>query len=222
VRTLGADGTVLTTTYRSLRALNPARHVTLPDGAAASTLYSDRRPIGPGSEVASFDPSQPPPAIAPGVGKGSIQTRGGQPGLRFPTRPWAVRTVETLQTGTNGPDIDAVLRWVGGSKTSPSRVTGTVTNRGHQPLHRLQAQSTGGQARLPAILAPGETAQVDAPLLPITTGPPPDGKLTPPQPEETTMFAASSRAFTGPGQIAIAASTDPKAPSQEADRIAVV
>jgi len=213
VRALGADGSVLTTSYRGLAALSPAERVGLNGAGAASTLYSDQPVFAPSLGAAALaHPSGPQPPLPPGVGQGSVQTRGDSPGLRLAARPWALRTVQTLSVSGGGPTIEAALRVVGASKESPGRVTGTVTNRGREPLRELRAQLYRAQARLPARLAPGETAQVDAPMLAftgITTEAGATAKPIAPTPEDAAMFAVASRSFTAPGQIAIVGIADP-------------
>jgi len=212
VRVLGADGSVLTTSYRGFAALSPAEHVGLTGAAAASTLYSDHPVFAPARGATALDPSAPQPPLPPGLGQGSVQARGGSPGLRLPARPWALRTVQTLSVTGGGPAIEAALGVAGASKESPGRVTGKVTNRGSEPLRDLRAQIPAGQARLPARLAPGETAQVDAPILALTSsagGTNATTKLAASTPEDAAMFAVASRSFTAPGQIAIVGMADP-------------
>jgi len=133
--------------------------------------------------------------------------------------------VQTLSVSGGGPTIEAALRLVGASNESPGRVTGTVTNRGSEPLRDLRAQLPAGQARLPARLAPGETAQVDAPILAVTSSADKAHaaiRLVASTPEDAAMFAVARRSFTAPGQIAIVGMADPTAANRGRDHPAVV
>lgn len=130
----------------------------------------------------------------------------------------------------DGPALTGTLRLTGASKSSPGRLTGTVTNSGSETVRQLRAQIPEGQALLADSLAPGMTMTVDAPVLPVTSnagGPSSDAKASPkllaPTPEDTATFAVASGAMTGPGQVALVGATGPATGGDKAEhRVTVV
>jgi len=217
VKTVGASGTVLTTSYRGVRAINPTDTVEVPAGAA-DTAFTGQPLLGsPWNRV-----PLPPRPVNRGLGGGTVTTGGEHPEVRLAVRPWALRTVETLSLSDRGPDLDANLRQVDAPDApgrdpdppgsligplQPGRVQGTVTNHGPVTVRQLRAQTLEGQASLAEVLAPGETRTVDAPLVPIV-GSPTRGTL-PYSAEEAVLLAAAGGSFTGPAQVAVAGFTSP-------------
>jgi len=84
------------------------------------------------------------------------------------------------------------------------------------------AQVQEGQARLPDVLDPGATTEVDAPIVTPTVSTVFQPWEPPVTAEELAMFASAGRAFTGPGQIALAGVTgrpgETGRPAGKADR----
>jgi len=209
----GADGTVMTTTYRGVLDFNPADVVMVP-GAAASTVFSGRPVFRPVRGV--LDPLMPllgqEPRVIRGRGGGTVLAAPRAPRARRRTRRWELHTVQTLSVDLGGPRLEASLRLAGVSGNRPARLQGTVTNRGPRPIRQLRAQIREGQALLPDELKPGETLHVDASIDPVTDMVPHEGKPGA-TPEEVAMFAAGSRSFTGPAQVAVTGVTSPSAKS---------
>jgi len=224
IRKPGADGTVLTTSYRGLLARGRPETVVVPTGAT-STVFSAQPVFGAvRSEgdphltgIAPSVPGRPQPLIARGVGGGAVLSGGNRPGVRLAAGVRELRTVQTVSVGQRGPGLEATLRLKGTSAILPARVVGTVTNSGSVAIRHLRAQvqspppvhtmmGAGGQARLADVLAPGETRQIDAPIE-AGIGIAPGSGLVPR--EERVMYAAASREFTGPNQVAIVGLTDP-------------
>lgn len=208
VRTLGADGAVLNTTYRSVLDLDPPHIIEAPSGGA-STVFTGRPLFR--LVTGTFDPLRqfgPPEPISRGLGGGSVLAVTGRPHVHLPVRPWQLRTVQTVSVEHDGPRLEANLRLVGASKTSAGRVQGTVTNRGPKPVYALRAQLREGQARVSEVLNPGEMTTVDAPIVTANrsvAGP----SLLASSSEEMALFAAAGRSFTLPGQIAVVALDSP-------------
>jgi len=211
VRTVGAEGAVLTRAYRGVLEINPHRISGGPTSGAATTVFTTN-PV--------FHRTGPYPLRVSGVGGGTVRSAGGRFEVEVPTRrPWELRTTQTLSIDDHGPALDATLRQVGTS-TFTARLTGTVTNRGPVPIRSLRAQTENGQARVADIVNPGETLSVDAPVLtpiPGTAG----QHLLPAVPEEAAMFAAAAGSFTRPGQVALVGLTGPPAAQGPVHRIAV-
>jgi len=91
--------------------------------------------------------------------------------------------------------------------TEPGGLHGTVTNRGPVPIRQPRAQTLEGQASLGEVLAPGETRNVDAEIVPIVRSLE-QGPLHA-SVEESALLAAAGRSFTGPAQVAVAGITTP-------------
>ncbi|MEJ7763991.1 MAG: hypothetical protein WKF86_00685 [Acidimicrobiales bacterium] len=206
VQTLGADGTVMSTAFRGSLDIDPPGTVSVPKGGA-STVFSGRpvfRPIR-GSQLDPLRVFGPDlgEGVSRGVGGGAV-IAGERPAVRLGARRWELRTMQTVSVGGGGPAIEADLRIVGGRAPgaggSRGRVSGTVPNRGSTPVRRLRAQTLEGPARLAEVLGPGETINVDAPVIIESFG------WRDPEPvevEEVAMFTAAKRSFSGPGQIAL-------------------
>jgi len=209
VRTSGADGAVLTSTYRGVVGLRRPEVVQGAGGAALSTVFTAQPVFHPvGGLLDPLSQQGPQSPVPRGVGGGAILAGGAQPGVRLPARPWDLRTVQTLSIDQGGPSLDAALRLVGTAGTPTSRLTGTVTNRGSVPVHQVRAQIVEGQARVADELAPGATRQVDAPVITVgSTVPPRD--IGPQPPDEVAMFAAAARSTAGPGQVVLVGLTTP-------------
>jgi len=219
VRIPGADGAGLTTSYRGMLALKGSGGVVAPPGAA-STVFSASHVFGP---VEGYvDPmlnrvnGRPPvPPVARGVGGGAVSAGGEHPAVRMKRRPWELLSVQTVSVDQAGPAIEATLGRVGEPFPPPSRakvptrLKGTVTNRSAVPVRQVQAQvqGRGGKqavAHLTDLLGPGETKQVDAPILAFND----IARDRRPVPrEEAAVLAASNFAVTGPGQVVVAAVT---------------
>ncbi|MEJ7764981.1 MAG: hypothetical protein WKF86_05755, partial [Acidimicrobiales bacterium] len=202
VESVDAEGTVLASAYRGVLDIDPPESVGVPPGAA-STVFSGhpvfRRLRGQNDPLVALRQDLTRPVVR-GVGGGTVRAVAQGPEVRPSGRPWELRTVQTLSLEDTGTGVDAALRLVGASEGSPGRVKGTVTNRGLRPIRQLRAQIYEGQARLPALLGPGETVEVDAPIIaPTSQGP---GRLTATA-EEVAMFSTASRSFTAPGQVAV-------------------
>lgn len=220
IHTLGAEGAVQTATYRGSMSLDPAASVAIGPRAGASTVFSGDpvfRPVGdvldPRAQLAIGTTE-----VARGVGGGSVRTGGENPGVQLPRQPWRLRTVETVAIKPGGPAIEAELSIVG---PAPGRVTGTVTNKGVEPVRRLTAQVPDGLARLADELAPGATVEVDGPMVTIDRAA--GENLVPSTPEEESMFVAADRAFTGPNQIVLAGLTGTSGSTKrEAVRVSIV
>jgi len=213
VKMPGAEGTVLTTSYQGLVGLDLPKTLAVPSGTA-STVFSGRPLFGsvpdPVDNVSPILPAIGPVALAPvarGLGGGSVISGGGHPGVRLAARPWELRTVQSVSVDEGGPRLQAKLRLTGASTTSPTRVHGTLTNNGPAPIREMRAQTQDGQARLFDLLAPGETKAVDAPILTFGRVAA-DRRGAPPSAEDAVMFAAASRAFTGPDQVVVAGITE--------------
>lgn len=131
-------------------------------------------------------------------------------------RPWQARTVQQVSIGQSqgGGGIEAHLR-LAGTTAPPAggiRVQGRITNHTAHPLRQLRAQlPEGGQARLADMLDPGATVTFDAPIVWATRGPVEPGNEAPSL--DLLLFAAASRSFTGPGQVALVAEEAPPAGS---------
>ncbi|MEJ7765607.1 MAG: hypothetical protein WKF86_08940 [Acidimicrobiales bacterium] len=225
VHTPGADGTVLTTSYRGMFDHDPPGAVAVGPGAA-STVFSDRPVFARVDGLADQTLSRTLPnggwsPVARGRGGGAVLAGGQRPAVRLAARAWELRTLQTVSVAEGGPDLDAALHLDGASASSPGRVKGTVTNRGAVPVRQPRAQikgepeginvgpRLGGQARLGDVVFPGETMQVDAPIVPLDLlGS--DPRLVPTD-EEVAMFAAADRALSAPDRIAVFGLTQPTA-----------
>ncbi|MEJ7765658.1 MAG: hypothetical protein WKF86_09195, partial [Acidimicrobiales bacterium] len=180
--------------------------------AGASTVFSARPPYRSlGDSFYTLGAAwAPKPGISRGRGGGTVVVSPDRPALQLGSRPWQQRTVQTLSVDHAGPSIEAVLRLNGVSKASPGRLTGTVTNLGSEPLHQLKAQTYEGQAQLAEVISPGQTVDVNAALVGISVAETDRAKtLLPATEDEMVMFAAASRAFTAPGQIALVGTSTP-------------
>ncbi|MEJ7764705.1 MAG: hypothetical protein WKF86_04350, partial [Acidimicrobiales bacterium] len=204
VQALGADGTKLISTYSGIFGLDPRDAVSLGPASAAASVFTSRplfRPIGGPLDPLNGSPS-PDQVVSRGLGGGTVEAGAdGATTLRLATDPWHLRTVQTLSVGGGDPVLEAKLRLVGASKKSPGRVAGSVTNRGQTAILTLRAQIIEGQAQLADRLEPGATIEVDAPIVNISSGT--GGKVLPATPDEAAMFAAASRSFSAPGQVAV-------------------
>jgi len=204
VRTLGVNGTVLTTAYHSRLDLDPDDPVPVRPGAV-STVFSGRpvfRSVGGRLDPLLVFRSDLGEPVTLGVGGGTVLAGPERPKVRLGSRPWEQHTLQTLTLDQGGPDLEATLSLIAGSDSTPGRVQGTVTNRGATPVRQFRAQLQEGQAELSKRLGPGETIQVDTPVVTPTSRVPGPGEATATA-EEAAMYAAASRSFTGPGQIAL-------------------
>ncbi|MDQ6946741.1 MAG: hypothetical protein M3256_10865, partial [Actinomycetota bacterium] len=145
-----------------------------------------------------------------GAGGGVVRTGPMGTEVRFGSGPREVHEVETVSFTRGGPSLEAALRLVAPSGTSPARLTGSVANRGSTALHHVRAQLRGGQATLADGLAPGESRPVDAPVIAFNPVHP-DARLKPAAPQDVVAFAAASQAVTSPDQVALVATTEPTA-----------
>jgi len=207
VDTFGPGGSVLTNTYRGIVARRPSGTIDL--GRAAATSYLTAAGLRPFSQ----EELQSPGEVPRGEGGGSIGRRGDAVELHQRVRPWAARSVQTLSIRKEVGGLEAHLRLVGtvtppalgtviSGPTPDHRIQGTVTNHGSRPLRVLRAQlPEGAQVRVADTLAPGATVTIDAPVLWATTHP--TGTSPKASPDELLLFSVASRAFTGPGQLAV-------------------
>lgn len=212
VDTAGPDGTVMTNTYRATRDVEPA-----PIGAfglaGVTTTFAEPGAIRP-VLVEEVRPGGPE---ARGAGGGSVTQSPGGFEVRTTAQPWQARTVQTVAFDQRAGGLDAHLRITGTSRSpgEGARVSGTVTNHGSRPVRDLRAQlPEGAQARLTKELAPGAAITVDAPL--VKAVPRGGGSALRAPPPDLLLFAAASRAFTRPGQIALVGLGQPSPPSGSA------
>jgi len=198
--TLGPDGTVLTNTYRTVRQLRPGPVQAL-GAEAATTMFTEAGSVRP-----ILVEERPEPGVAPRKrpGGGVLTHTATGVGLPAPKGPWVPVSVQTITVGQQAGGLEAHLRLVGTARPPADgvKITGTVTNHSTQPLRQLRAQlPQGAQAHLADNLAPGATIKIDAALLwakQVSAG-----SIETASRDDLLMFAAASRAFTRPGQIAL-------------------
>lgn len=151
--------------------------------------------------------------VVRGIGGGAVVFGGERQGVQLEAQPWELRTVQTVSVGEGGADLEVKLRSSATSAISPGRVLGTVTNRGRSSIRQLRAHTQEGQAHLVEVLDPGQSKEVNAPILPFN-------RLEGDQPpEELVMATAASRAVTGPDQLPVVGLTElPTEPSAKEAR----
>ena len=201
VHRVSPDGTAVTNTYHGLVSLR-AGPLSAPTagGVAGSTVFVEpqrvRQPTALGDTLSA-------PQQSRGAGGGVVVNRG-EPRIRLgPVKPWELRNAQVLSAASRG-GVEAHLRVVGAGRPPQAglRLVGRVTNHGSSPLRELRAQLPEGvQGRVAGEIAPGATIDIDAPLLPV--GISADGSVPKARPEEFVLFAAASRAFSRPGQVAL-------------------
>jgi len=202
IKTSSVDGTVSTTSYRSVRQLRPAPTLTSGPGAATSRFIEAgaTRPF----LVQEFGlPSAP---ALRGRGRGIIEVRDGTAKLEQPVRPWEPRTVQHTTISGNGEEVEAHLSLVGITEPPVGgiRIRGRITNHGPHTLRQVRVQlPEGGQAQVAEALAAGASIDIDAPIVWISHGSVEKGQEAPPI--DRLLFAAASRSFTGAGQAVVVA-----------------
>lgn len=120
--------------------------LTAPSGALVTTARASFGPFGSGG-----DPGRISIASAPQI--------------TFPNVPvWDVRPVQTLTVGHDGAGGGAALPIETRLSLRNGRVRGQVVNHGSRAVRDLRLIGQNGQVALAPSLAPGATAEVDAPL----------------------------------------------------------
>jgi len=172
--------------------------------------------LGGGTLATTAAAPRPPPVLPalpperrrpPGAGRDVVDLNGGTLNggtlnggtLNGGTRvdltgllSWDARRLHTLSLSGQGGWLEAHLRLQAG------RVVGTVSNRGDRPVRRMRVQAADGtRAELGAEVAPGATAQVDAPFGP---GQPPGADIEASVLDAAAMQGSDDR---NPGELAL-------------------
>lgn len=208
---VGPDGTTLTSSYAAVVGIGP-RTLTVAAGqqAGGSTIFAM-----PALQPIAVEDSLASPLANRGVGGGVVAQEPSRVKVTLSARPGQLRTAGFVSVSAL-PAIEAHLRLRGSDPppTAGTRVAGTVTNHSTSTVRDLRAQlPEGAQARLRDVIRPGETVDIDAPLVwPGISGPMGQRASS----TELVMFAAAAHSFSHPGQLALVHPEDGRA-----DRIAV-
>lgn len=148
-------------------------------------------------------PAPPGPSAVGGAGGGRVSYAAGAAKATRQAEPGEIQNLQLLSLEpAAGLASRLSLVGAGAAGAGPNRIVGTVTNGSARPLRQLRVQRRDGAlARVAEEIGPGQTIQVDAPVVAATRGPAGSGLVA--RPEEMIMFAAAGETLLRDDQVAV-------------------